>query len=231
MTVITPTGKCGVIFKGRPPCRQPAGWGTDHSGFGPCKNHGGTLTAPAKKAHDAMVVAYAMKDIARLGGVVATDPEQALLDLVSQSAALTVYYGQGVSALTDKPVEEVAAAFTAGGLWSRAGGDYGELKGLFGPEVDVDKDGTEHVVGEKLRGLVTLWNEERDRLSKYAKAALAAGIEKRRVELAEQQGEQVVVIVNNVLLQLGMSPDQVAQARTMIAAGFRQLPEREVPGK
>lgn len=42
---------CGVVRKGRPPCKQVAGYGTDHLGAGPCKFHGGAFPGPSKKAH------------------------------------------------------------------------------------------------------------------------------------------------------------------------------------
>jgi hypothetical protein len=34
-------------------CSQPAGWGTDHPGFGACKLHGGSTTAGTKAAAEA----------------------------------------------------------------------------------------------------------------------------------------------------------------------------------
>jgi hypothetical protein len=216
MTLVRPTGqKCGVVYKGRPPCRQYAGWGTEHPGFGPCKNHGGSTPSVSPKYESAMMVAIAMKDVARLGSAPNADPEQALLDLVSQAAGLVSWYGTEVERLAE--LEGVA-------LW-RSPNDIGYEHGdsLFGPEIDVDKDGTEHVVGEKLRGMVVLWNEERDRLAKYAKLALAAGIEKRRVEMAEQQGEQMVIVIQNVLVQLGMSPEDLSKARTLAASELRRL--------
>lgn len=36
---------CGVVFKGKRPCKHPAGYGTDHPGKGPCKHHGGSTPA------------------------------------------------------------------------------------------------------------------------------------------------------------------------------------------
>lgn len=42
--------KCAAIFKGRPPCQLPAGWGTDHVGIGRCRKHGGATANHRKKA-------------------------------------------------------------------------------------------------------------------------------------------------------------------------------------
>ena len=35
--------------KKRTPCLRPAGWGTDHTGEGKCKLHGGKSTGPRDK--------------------------------------------------------------------------------------------------------------------------------------------------------------------------------------
>ena len=43
---------CGIKrLKGEQlPCRRPAGWGTDHAGFGSCKLHGGATPSHTKHA-------------------------------------------------------------------------------------------------------------------------------------------------------------------------------------
>ena len=37
---------CGAKTRAGTPCKKPAGWGTDHSGTGRCKLHGGASTGP-----------------------------------------------------------------------------------------------------------------------------------------------------------------------------------------
>lgn len=208
--------RCGVVFKGRPPCRQRAGWGTDHVGFGPCKLHGGSAPPSVHKQGLAVMQAAAMT--AMLGSAPQVDPEETLLQLVSQSAGLVTFYGQEVQRLALlEPTQEVRGTFR------NAVAGYETGAHLFGPVIDVDKDGGEHIVGEELRGMVKLWNDERDRLAKYAKTALGAGIERRRIEMAEQQGERIVVVINSVLVQLGFGPDVLQQARTLIATELRAV--------
>lgn len=50
---MTPSRPCGAkrTKHGGVPCRRPAGWGTDHVGFGSCKLHGGSAPGPSKHAH------------------------------------------------------------------------------------------------------------------------------------------------------------------------------------
>src|SRR5215208_1617092 len=41
---VTKGETCGANRgEGRPRCRMPAGWGTDHVGYGQCKYHGGRM--------------------------------------------------------------------------------------------------------------------------------------------------------------------------------------------
>lgn len=49
---MTPVKVCGAKrLKGEQlPCKRPAGWGTDHVGFGSCKLHGGAAPGPSKHA-------------------------------------------------------------------------------------------------------------------------------------------------------------------------------------
>ena len=71
--------------------------------------------------------------------------------------------------------------------------------------------------------MVALYNDERDRLAKVAKAALDAGIAKAQVEIARSQGQAVVIVVNRVLVQLGLPEAQATLARELIATEFRKL--------
>jgi hypothetical protein len=55
----TPTNRerCGRPKRqgDRSPCKQPAGWGTNHVGSGPCKKHGGSISGVAKH-HQAILI-------------------------------------------------------------------------------------------------------------------------------------------------------------------------------
>ncbi len=215
---------CGARTSSGAPCKQPAGARTSHLGFGACYRHGGTLPNVITRAQQEAAEFHAMRELARFGQTPAADPEQALLDLVSQSAALVRWYGDRVAFLVDqKPDSTDLNNRGSRDSFRRNTQGYDEGAGLFGPVIDVDKDGAEHVVGEEERGMVKAWNAERDRLAKYTSAALKAGIEKRRIEMAESQGQQIVVVVNRVLISLGLDEALVAQARTLMAAEFRQI--------
>jgi len=45
------TGQCGARTRSGEPCRQAAGWGTDHPGVGRCKLHGGATPRGLQSPH------------------------------------------------------------------------------------------------------------------------------------------------------------------------------------
>ena len=44
-------GQCGAKTRAGTPCAQPAGWGTDHVGWGRCKLHGGATPTGHRSPH------------------------------------------------------------------------------------------------------------------------------------------------------------------------------------
>ena len=214
------TSRDGTLAVGRP-CGMLAGWGTDHPGWGPCKFHGGS-TRPVKEAvAQGQSLERARKALSAFGGeIVKVNPEDALLGLVYEAAGNVAWLSERVQTLLAE--EGIDDPSITSGMW-RVRTRYAKGSSLFGPKILIDKDGGEHIVGEETRGMVQLYNEERDRLAKVAKAALDAGIAKQQVELARSQGQTLVVVVNRVLIQLGLGPEQQQLARQLIATEFRQL--------
>lgn len=68
-----------------------------------------------------------------------------------------------------------------------------------------------------------LFNEERDRLVKVCGAALRAGIEERRVKLAEQQGILVAVVIRRILTRLKLNEAQLGLVATVVPEELRAL--------
>lgn len=114
-----------------------------------------------------------------------SDPGEVLLRLVTQSARRCEAY----AAELEEHVSESDTLRAA--LIAQA---YGE----FGP------------IGEYIRGLATLEAQERDRCAGFAAKAVAAGLDKRRVELAERQGALIADLLRNVLADpdLGLTAEQ-----------------------
>lgn len=214
-------GKCNVANpkRGGKLCGLVAGAGTDHLGVGPCSRHGGSLPSVRRAWRERYIEHQAEQQLAKFGKPVHdADAEQVLLDLVSEAAGNVAWLSRQVHALATEDAEERGAT-----LWNRSTTGYKEGSKLFGPVIDVDGMGMEHVIGEGERAMVKLYGQWADRLAKYAKAAIDAGIEKRRVEFAERQGETIVIVINNVLVQMGLDSDKIEQARRLVAKEFRVL--------
>lgn len=80
-------GKCNVVRKGKR-CVKTAGWGTDHSGYGPCKYHMGSTPAVSNNAHKQMAVDYARS----IAGELDLNPVEALLWAVRLGAGTVAYW-------------------------------------------------------------------------------------------------------------------------------------------
>lgn len=186
---------CGARKKdGTGRCQHPAGWGTLHPGTGKCKRHGGSVPS-----HQ---VANAVPSLALLVGYdVDVSPMEALVMCVRIKAAEVAYYSAQIAAMDPKAV-------------------------LTRPrEEALDKDGYVHDL--KKQKQVNIWvrlrDQAMDRLAKYAKMALDAGVDERMIRVAEGVGAQLAAALGTVLDGLGLSKEQQAKAPDLIRSSLLQL--------
>lgn len=71
----------------REPCKNPAGWGTDHVGYGSCKRHAGN--APSQKIFASKL--EAREQLMGMGDPIDIDPHTALLDCVRLCAGTVLW--------------------------------------------------------------------------------------------------------------------------------------------
>lgn len=64
----------------------------------------------------------------------------------------------------------------------------------------------ERLLSDANNPLLDAYNDERDRLVRMAAVALKAGVEERRVRLAEEQGRVVSELIRRILTGVGMDP-------------------------
>ncbi len=212
------------------PCRKVAGWGTTHKGSGPCKHHGGNLPMVAKHHQNVLADMDLRKELKAFGTPLAVaNPEEVLLHMVREAAGNVAYLGARVAELSERDSAETIVGSAQARQRARDA-DKPEWRGsgLYGPKMAIDKDGGEHVVGEDTRAAVALYGEWSDRLVKYAKTALDAGIAKAQVEIAKSQGQTIVIIINRVLAQVGLDEAKQAVARQLLAEEFRQQGKVEI---
>lgn len=184
-----------------------------HTGDQPCKAwsiKGGTVCiAHGGKAPQVRAKAAIRVELSSWGlGEAHSDPGEVLLRLVTQSA---------------RRVQEYSAAI------AEAVEEYGLEDALIG-DAKVYNPSTKTIekVGEYIRGLTQLEFQERDRCAGFAAKAVAAGLDKRRVELAERQGALIGELLRAVLNDpaLGLTAAQrravpdVTRAHLSLVAGL-----------
>lgn len=180
-------------------CTRPAGWGTDHPGIGRCKLHGGAT--PDHVDHGRKE--KAAHAVATFGLPREVDPRDALLEEVYRTAGAVDWLHRQVQALsTDEVIwgktEEV----------DRQGGEF--------PGIDTTYKATANI-------WVELWQRERKHLMDVCKAAIAAGIEERKVRLAEQQGSMLAGVIKAILGDLELTAEQQAKVSVVVPRHLRAV--------
>jgi hypothetical protein len=180
-------------------CRNPAGKGTSHLGFGRCKNHGGATQSHAKAAEKAI----AAQAVVTYGLSREVDPRDALLEEVYRTAGAVDFLAEQVRAIEAKDL--------VWGVTKESDQQATEFEG-----VNVDKEAKPNI-------WLVLYQQERKHLVDVCKAAIGAGIEERKVRVAEQFGSQLAAFVRFILGGLALTPEQWEQVPALMAAAGRQL--------
>lgn len=190
--------RCGAAKRDGSTCRKPQGWGTPNK-IGRCRLHGGNTPTHRKAAERAL----AEKAVATFGLPRTVDPRDALLEEVYRTAGAVDWLHQQVQALqTDDVVWGVTEEVTK---------DSGEFPG------------TDTTRAAEVNVWVRLWQQERAHLVRVAKEAIGAGLEERRVRLAEQQGAMLAGVIKAILADLNLSPEQQAQVATVVPMRLRSV--------
>lgn len=173
---------CGALkVDGTGPCRKRAGWGTDHVGIGNCRLHFGATRNHRKAAQ----VEKARQEVVRYGLPLDVHPIDALLEMVREAAGNVAFLRGRVSELDQQRGLVAIPGVTLGEVIAGERAPLG-AEGIYGP--DHQGDGKRHI-------LVAMYDEERDRLAKFAKLALDAGVDAKLVSIAEAQGQQLAEVV------------------------------------
>jgi hypothetical protein len=131
------------------------------------------------------------------------DPAKALLDEISWTHAHVQWLRAKVQELGTEDL-----------VW----GKTLHREGL-GPEGPVDV--SDHKAAPNI--WYELYLKEREHLVKVSAAALRAGIEERRIKIAEDQGNLVAAVLQRILAALNLSPEQWAEVPTIVPRELRAL--------
>jgi hypothetical protein len=188
-----PAPFCGAKNRAGGACGRPAGWGTQHLGIGRCKHHGGST--PSHQIAAAPQLAVVM------GAPLDIEPHDALLWCVRVTAGEVNYCSAMVARLereeaVGKPV--LSRDWVGSGETGQGGGSE----------------------QRELAPALNIWIVARrdavDRLARYSKMALDAGVAERQVRLAERYGEQIGQLLSGVLAELKLTAEQQRRAPDVV---------------
>lgn len=192
---------CGAKKRNGEPCGAPPIKGGKR-----CVRHGGRAPQVARAAARRVALDELEHEMNVLGirdEYPDVDPGTAMLRVVSSTYAEVIYLEQRVAELSGDQL-----------TWGITQHEHGT-----GPEGLIDKTtekATEHV-------LVTQLRDARDRLARYSAMALKAGIEERRVKLAEQTASMVAAAIQQILGRLDLTETQRGLVPTVVPAVLRGL--------
>lgn len=198
---------CTAHRRDKTACTQPPVAGTNV-----CRFHGGSAKAVKAAAAARVVEDNIRRELVRFGVPVDVSPTEALLEEVRWSAGHVAWLRQKVREVIGD--DERTASGTHPLVW--------------GTTKQVDKEATKHPGTDVTEaGQVSIWwklySEERDRLAAISTAAIRAGVEERRVRLAEQQGDAIVDAIRAILADLGLTPQQQVLVGTVVPRHLRLL--------
>lgn len=184
---------CGAQRPNQPQgvlCTQRAGWGTDHPGVGRCKRHGGSTQTHEKSA----VIVQLRQAADALGVPIEIDPGEALIRAVWEAEGNLAFYRAQVQQLSPDDLPE-----------DLDGGGPGT--GLFQPKMGMTPgpQGEAFVVKYEPHPLVELYHEAERWRATVAASALKAGVEERRVRMAEADASKVLGAQVAALVAMGLS--------------------------
>ncbi|MCW2496336.1 MAG: hypothetical protein JWQ77_2260 [Jatrophihabitans sp.] len=188
---------------GKPACGGHAARGTR-----PCKNapmdgqkvcgkHGGQSPQAKAAAARRLAEERAARAVERFGGRLDTTPTEALLETVQWTAGYVAWLRDRVNDLDDEKL-------TWGITRDKSGGND------WGSTFEAGANVWLKLLGE--------WS---DRLVKVCSEAIKAGIEERRVRLAEGQGKIIADVIRSILDDLKLSPEQQSKVGEIVPRHLR----------
>lgn len=190
--------KCGAHGRQKDsPCDLGAGWGTAHPGVGRCKFHGGL--SPQAQLSGQLVIARREQMV--MGTPLPIEPHEAILQCIAIAAGEVRYASERIAELDLADAVGNVVTTTTRPLKTGGGGEN--------PGTLVEE--TRHEA-PALHIWISTRRAAMDRLVQYSATALKAGVEERRVRVAENVGQALADAIRGVLEDLGVSDDPRAPA-------------------
>ncbi|WP_338182905.1 hypothetical protein [Jatrophihabitans sp.] len=162
-----------------------------------CGKHGGQSPQAKAAAARRLAEERAARAVERFGGRLDTTPTEALLETVQWTAGYVAWLRDRVNDLDDEKL-------TWGITRDKSGGND------WGSTFEAGANVWLKLLGE--------WS---DRLVKVCSEAIKAGIEERRVRLAEGQGKIIADVIRSILDDLKLSPEQQSKVGEIVPRHLR----------
>lgn len=181
-----------------------------------CRFHGGRSPQVQAAARRRLALAQAEVDLeaerAKLGRVVPVDPAEAMLAMVNEAAANVAVLRRLVQSLDHNRI---------GGI-PLDGDTVGERSGAAALVV---RTGSVAKPAEAApHAWVVMYDAERERLVRWAKACRDAGVEERRVALAQEEGRKIAAVLQTAI------DGFIARARELAGDDTADQLAGEIPG-
>ncbi|MCG5464212.1 hypothetical protein MED01_002377 [Micromonospora sp. MED01] len=180
------------------PCTRPVVKGANR-----CRFHGGAAPQVKAAAERRTQTALAEQAVKTFGLPREVDPRDALLEEVHRTAGAVAWLHEQVQALQAADV-----------VWGKTE-EVDKMAGEF--------PGTDTKRAAEVNVWVRLWQAERAHLVKVCEKAIGAGLEERRVKLAEQQGAMLAGVIKAILGDLDLSAEQQAKVATVVPMRLRAV--------
>lgn len=175
-----------------------------------CRVHGGRAPQVKAAAKRRLALGEAVQELDRLGVPVEVDPSEAMLSMVHEAAGNVAFLRMRVQEL--EQAGRLTGNHDPDDIVSAIAEEENPRPSIAGRVDPKNWKGEPHV-------LVSMYDAERERLVKWAKACRDAGVEEHRVALAEKQGELLAEVLRSLLTGL---------QGTLIAAGLAEQVVRRV---
>lgn len=170
-----------------------------------CKRHGGTSANHTKHALKLMAEAQlelAMEAVGTLGLPLDIGPQDALLEEVQRTAGHVAWLAERIAALTLTAV-----------LWNtteRQPTTFAAQNDAQGPCLPSSPQAVSITESAALTVWLDLYQRERRHLVEVAHIAITCGVAERSIEVSQRQGQQIAVVVEGALADLGVESGQPA---------------------
>lgn len=193
-----------------------------------CRFHGGSSKKVKAAAARRLALGEAKGELERLGVPIDVEPAEAMLAMVAEAAGNVAFLRRRVQELDqllggydgNDALQALAVLGSSKGEWREIEAGPPAIAGRIDP----------HNWRAERHVLVAMYDDERERLVRWSKACRDAGVEERRVVLAEEQGRQLASVLRGTIAALLALVVRLVESGPVSVEAVRQAWSNDVPG-